>query len=217
MSVTVPSTWKVYHISALLDKSVLDILESSGTGAVPGADTEDMLTSATHILVKHEAPTSASQRVAKHHAGRSPTLHSRCGTRICCRTAADTGSASGSRHEAGCRNRDPAIVVPAGCYIPYGIWQSITLYCELGPALGLKSCYAQLELPSTIMDHVPRARQYKSGNVHLLHLVKSLCSNCRLRCLLSLLNRFLSSYDWHRDTNATAIMTSTALGICPYI
>lgn len=91
------------------------------------------------------------------------------------------------------------------------------LYCELGPALGLKSCYAQLELPSTIMDHVPRARQYKSGNVHLLHLVKSLCSNCRLRCLLSLLNRFLSSYDWHRDTNATAIMTSTALGICPYI
>lgn len=53
MSVTVLSTWKVYHISALLDKSVRDILESSGTGAVPGADTEDMLTSATHILVKH--------------------------------------------------------------------------------------------------------------------------------------------------------------------
>lgn len=126
MSVTVLSTWKVYHISALLDKSVRDILESSGTGAVPGADTEDILTSATHILVKHEAATSGSQRVVKHHAGRSPILHSRCGMRICCRTAADTGSASGSRHEAGCRNRDPAIVVPAGCYIPYGIWQSIT-------------------------------------------------------------------------------------------
>lgn len=122
MSVTVLSTWKVYHISALLDKSVRDILESSGTGAVPGADTEDMLTSATHILVKHEAPTSASQRVVKHHAGRSPILHSRCGMRICCRTAADTGSASGSRHEAGCRMPEPRSSDCGTCWLLYTLW-----------------------------------------------------------------------------------------------